>query len=214
MLVILILRRGMHTLFMESKPHTTTIDMDGVEAFREEGVQASSAVPTRCAMGWRKLPLWTAVGFGSGLSPWAPGTVGTLWGWLFFVVVQMLTAQWLWFWPVFLVVTALGGCWVCKVAAEHYGVMDPSCVVWDEIWAICLVLYVLQPAGEISSPWQWQLLAFALFRVFDAVKRGPVGWVDGAMKGWGWKGAVGIMLDDLVAAWLTLMVVAAVRWVM
>jgi phosphatidylglycerophosphatase A len=53
-----------------------------------------------------------------------------------------------------------------------------------------------------------QAVAFALFRVFDAAKPGPVGWADRAFKGLGWRGGFGIMVDDLVAASCTLLVLA------
>ena len=54
----------------------------------------------------------------------------------------------------------------------------------------------------------WQLAAFALFRYFDAAKPGPVRWADKVFKGHGWRGGWGIMFDDLVAAFCTLLVLA------
>jgi len=56
-------------------------------------------------------------------------------------------------------------------------------------------------------------VAFALFRFFDAVKRGPVGWADARFKGLGWRGGFGILFDDLVAALCTLMVIALWRFI-
>lgn len=151
------------------------------------------------------LVMLMAQGAWSGCAPVAPGTVGTLFGWLLFVILQMLVWNQWWFWPVFLLLGFVLGCWVCREAAAYLGEADPSSVVWDEMWAFCLVLYIAQPEMSPSSHLLEQLVLFALFRLFDAVKRGPVGWVDRAFKGMGWRGAVGIMLDDLVAAWLTLM---------
>jgi len=154
-----------------------------------------------------------ALGFGSGLSPKAPGTVGTLWAWLAFVVFdRWLTApQWGW-------VLAGGffvGWWACTVAARHLAVADPGAIVWDEVLAFWLVLWLLLPAGWLS-----QLAAFALFRFFDAVKPGPVGWADalfkprrdaGAGGAIGWAQGFGILFDDLVAAFCTLLVIALWR---
>jgi phosphatidylglycerophosphatase A len=60
------------------------------------------------------------------------------------------------------------------------------------------------PAG-----WLAQLAAFALFRFFDAVKPGPVGWADRHFHGFGPRGGFGILADDFVAAFLTLLVMAA-----
>ena len=84
---------------------------------------------------------------------------------------------------------------------------DCSNIVWDEVAAFWLVLWLVMPAGFWG-----QLVAFALFRVFDAVKKGPVGWADAAFHGTGPKGGFGIMFDDLVAALLTLLVIAAWRF--
>jgi phosphatidylglycerophosphatase A len=78
--------------------------------------------------------------------------------------------------------------------------------VWDEVAAFWLVLWLVMPAG-----WLGQLIAFALFRFFDAAKPGPVAWADGHFKGFGWRGGFGIMADDLVAAFCTLLVIAAWR---
>lgn len=142
-----------------------------------------------------------ALGFGSGLARVAPGTAGTLWGWATFV----LAAHWLT--PLQLGAILLAalplGWWACTLTARHLGVADPGAVVWDEIVAIWLILLVVMPAG-----WWEQLAAFALFRFFDAVKPGPVGWADARFKGLGWRGGLGILFDDLVAAFCTLLVLA------
>jgi phosphatidylglycerophosphatase A len=87
-------------------------------------------------------------------------------------------------------------------------VSDPSAVVWDEVLAFWLVLWVLMPAGLLT-----QALAFALFRFFDAAKPGPVGWADRRFKlapggTIGWREGFGILFDDLVAAFCTLLVFA------
>jgi phosphatidylglycerophosphatase A len=148
---------------------------------------------------------WIALGFGSGLSPKAPGTVGTLWGWVSFLVLSrwLDAAQWGW-----LIAAALPlGWWACTTTARHMAVADPGAIVWDEIVAIWLILWLLP-----ASFWM-QALAFGLFRYFDAAKPGPVGWADrlcklqaGQVIGW-WQG-FGILFDDLVAAGCTLLVLA------
>lgn len=147
-----------------------------------------------------------ALGFGSGLSPVAPGTVGTLWGWLAF------TVAWHWLTSLQIGLTLLValpvGWWACTLTARHLGVADPGAVVWDEVVAIWLILWLVMPVG-----WLGQCTAFALFRFFDAVKRGPVGWADARFKGLGWRGGFGILFDDLVAAFCTLMVVALWRFI-
>ena len=155
-----------------------------------------------------------ALGAGSGLSPIAPGTVGTLWGWVSFLVIQQALAQSLSgplldvAWALILAVGWLVGCWACTRTAQALRVADPGSVVFDEIWAFWLVLWVMSPVDVVG-----QLLAFAAFRFFDAVKPGPVGWADRLFKPLpgqpiGWGQGVGIMFDDLVAAACTLFVLA------
>lgn len=142
-----------------------------------------------------------ALGFGSGLAPVAPGTAGTLWAWLAYVVLQR------WLTPgqlgELIALSLPLGWWACTVTARHLRVADPSAVVWDEIVCFWLVLWLVTPAS-----WAVQLAAFALFRFFDAVKPGPVGWADRHFKGPGWRGGFGILADDAVAAFCTLFVLA------
>ena len=148
---------------------------------------------------------WIALGFGSGLSPVAPVTVGMLWAWLAWGVLGLWLspAQLGWLLAASLPVAW----WACTLTAGHLNVADPSAIVADEIVAFWLVLWLLLPAGF------WvQLAAFGLFRLFDAVKRGPVGWADRLLHGaHGWRGGFGIVLDDLVAAACTLLVMALAR---
>lgn len=148
---------------------------------------------------------WLALGAGSGLSPVAPGTAGTLWAWAAYLVLD----QWLTplQWGLLIAAGLPIGWWACTVTARALGRPDPSPVVWDEIVAFWLVLWLVMPAGF----WM-QLAAFALFRYFDAAKPGPVGWADAAFKGRGpaigWRQGFGILFDDLVAALCTLLVIA------
>ncbi len=145
---------------------------------------------------------FVALGAGSGLAPVAPGTVGTLWAWLAFLALDM-----------FLSPAALGlmiaaalllGWWACTVTAQNMGVADSGHIVWDEVVAFWIVLWLVLPAGL-----GMQIAAFALFRFFDAVKWGPVAWADRHFKGLGPRGGFGILLDDLLAAFCTLLVLAA-----
>ena len=156
---------------------------------------------------------WIALGFGSGLSPLAPGTVGTLWAWGVFVLLTpwMNDARW----ALLIGLSLPLGWWACTITARNMRVLDPSSIVWDEIAAFWLVLWLVTPAGFWS-----QLVAFALFRFFDAVKPGPVRWADQlfhevnpAIDRAAWrKAGFGIMLDDLVAAACTLLVLALWRF--
>lgn len=145
-----------------------------------------------------------ALGFGSGLAPVAPGTVGTLWAWLAYLVLQH------WLGPAqmgeLIALSLPLGWWACTVTARHLNAMDPSAIVWDEVVCFWIVLWLLMPAG-----WLAQGLAFLLFRFFDAAKPGPIGWADQRFKGTGWRGGFGILIDDVVAAFCTLLVLALWR---
>lgn len=129
-----------------------------------------------------------ALGFGSGLSPFAPGTVGTLWGWMSFPGAHAL-AQ-----------CCANGPADCRrragglVGLHHHAHATcawptPGAIVWDEIVAFWLVLWLAMPMGLMG-----QIVAFALFRFFDAAKPGPVGWADSLFKGFGWRGGWGILV--------------------
>ena len=98
------------------------------------------------------------------------------------------------------------GWWACTVTARRMGISDPGAIVWDEIVAMWLILFMLTPTDFTT-----QLAAFVLFRFFDAFKPGPVAWADTLFKGFGWRGGWGILWDDLVAAFCTLLVIALWR---
>lgn len=170
---------------------------------------ASSAAPTQPVRPTLRFMLQhpahvIALGFGSGLGRTAPGTVGTLWGWLAFLVLQ------LWLTPAqmgWLIAASLPvGWWACTVTARNLRVPDPGHIVWDEIVAIWIILWLAMPMGFWG-----QLIAFGLFRFFDAAKPQPVRWADQLFKGFGPRGGWGIMFDDLVAAFCTLLVIALWR---
>jgi phosphatidylglycerophosphatase A len=169
---------------------------------------SSAIAPRRASVGFmlRHPAHWIALGFGSGLAPIAPGTIGTLWGWFAFLVFD----RWLGpaEWGLLLLVSFFVGCWACTVTARHLGIADPGAIVWDEVIGIWLVLWLVTPAGL----WD-QAVAFGLFRFFDAAKPGPVGWADRRFKlrpgeAIGWRQGFGILFDDLVAAGCTLLVIA------
>ena len=141
-----------------------------------------------------------ALGFGSGLSRVAPGTCGTLWAWIAFVGLQhWLPAQ---IGAVILLSLPLAW-WACTVTARNLHVMDPQSIVFDEIVCFWIVLWLLTPVGLPG-----QFCAFLLFRFFDTFKPGPMGWADRCFKDVGWRGGFGILFDDLLAAFCTLLVLA------
>jgi len=143
----------------------------------------------------QRLSRLVALGFGSGLSPRAPGTVGTLWAWLAFAVLD----RWLEpaGWAVTIAVAGVAGVWACGRTARDLGVPDHGAIVWDEIVAFWLVLlFVPRDYGA-------QFGAFLVFRFFDIVKPPPIRYFDARLKS-----GFGVMFDDLLAAFYTLLLFA------
>jgi len=139
-----------------------------------------------------------ALGFGSGLSPVAPGTAGTLLAWaLGAVLLQgvpplgLLAAI-----PVLFAV----GVWACGITGRHLGVADHGGMVWDEIVAFLLVLAVLPPG------FHWQIAGFVAFRVFDILKPPPIRWLERR-----YHGGFGVMADDILAALYALLLLAVAK---
>ncbi|MDB5776027.1 MAG: phosphatidylglycerophosphatase [Herbaspirillum sp.] len=146
---------------------------------------------------------WIAQGFGSGLSPIMPGTSGTLLGWVSFVV---LSGRWpeLFSPTNWLIVVAAGfllGIGVCAKTGRDLQAPDHGSMVWDEIVAFWLVLALVTPA-DLKT----QCLAFICFRFFDMVKPPPIAYFDRR-----YKGGFGVMWDDIVAAFYTLLIFALWR---
>ncbi|GAB4168182.1 MAG: hypothetical protein OHK0026_14710 [Rhodocyclaceae bacterium] len=136
-----------------------------------------------------------ACGLGSGLSPFAPGTAGTLAAWLLFPLLRSRysDAGLL----LFLAVAFLLGIWAAQRTGEALGVADHGAIVWDEMVPFWLVL-LMSPDGFL-----WQTAAFFLFRLFDIVKPPPARWIDTHVKN-----GLGVMADDAVAAFYTLLALA------
>lgn len=139
-----------------------------------------------------------ALGFGAGASRFAPGTVGTLvafplW-WLLgpgYTPLELLA----------IVVLLFGvGVWACELTGRHLGVADHGAMCWDEVVAFLAVLAVVP-----DDAW-WQLAAFFLFRAFDVVKPPPIREFERRVKG-----GLGVMLDDVLAAGYTLLVLAIAK---
>ncbi len=127
-----------------------------------------------------------ALGFGAGLSPWAPGTVGTLFVAVPFYWLAMSYAAHLY--ELMVLLAAVVGVYICGRTTKNLGVHDHGGIVWDEIAGYGVTMLWL------PFEWQWVIAGFALFRVLDIVKMGPIRWIDQNVHG-----GAGIVLDDIVA---------------
>lgn len=128
---------------------------------------------------------WLAFGFGSGCSPWAPGTIGTL---AAIPVYLLLQATSLWMYLLITMLMFLIGIWLCGETTKKLGVHDHSGIVWDEIVGY-LVTMIAAPQG-----WLWIVTGFVLFRIFDILKPWPISIADKRISG-----GFGIMIDDIIA---------------
>jgi phosphatidylglycerophosphatase A len=139
-----------------------------------------------------------ALGFGSGLAPKAPGTFGALLGWLLArgMLEHADTATYF----VIVAVAFFVGAWACHITGPKLGAPDHGALVWDEVVAMMLVIWF------VPSSLVMQFFGFLIFRFFDIVKPPPISYFDRR-----YKNGFGVMLDDLIAAGFTLLVLAV--WV-
>jgi phosphatidylglycerophosphatase A len=139
-----------------------------------------------------------ALGFGTGLAPFAPGTFGSLVGLAFALALAPLG---LW-WNVLAIVAAVAaGVWICGESARRLGVHDHPAIVWDEVAGMMIAMLAAPDA------WWGAPLAFVLFRIFDIAKPWPIREVDHGMPG-----GAGIMLDDVLAGILAALVLLVVDY--
>ncbi|CAP44300.1 phosphatidylglycerophosphatase A [Bordetella petrii] len=138
-----------------------------------------------------------AFGFGSGLLRPASGTWGTLLAWLIWAAAAPAASDLAL--AVFLAVAFAYGCWACHRVTRELQVDDHVGIVWDEMVAFWLVLWLT------PDTFAAQLLAFGLFRLFDIAKPPPIKYFDARVKG-----GFGVMWDDIVAAAYALLAMAIV----
>ena len=149
---------------------------------------------------WQRLVHFLAYGLGTGLSPFAPGTVGSLVGVALVWLMAPLAA------PVYAGITLalfFVGIFICGQTANDLGAKDPGAIVFDEIVGFLVAMYM------VPATWPWLLAGFIIYRVFDIWKPWPVGAVED-------KFGVGtsIMLDDVIAGLYTLAVLQLARLIL
>jgi phosphatidylglycerophosphatase A len=143
---------------------------------------------------------WIACGFGSGLSPVAPGTAGSLAALLPWLALRELPLPWF---AAALVLAFALGVWACDWAVRRLRIADPGAVVWDEFVGQWIALAPLMPWPQ---GWIWIVAGFVLFRIFDIAKPWPVSWADRKVSG-----GLGVMLDDVVAGIYAALALAALQ---
>jgi phosphatidylglycerophosphatase A len=126
-----------------------------------------------------------AFGFGSGLSPKAPGTIGTLAAIpLWWLLAQLPLSSYL----IIVFISAIVGIYICGAAAKTLGVHDHGGIVWDEFVGFWIAM------AALPVTWTSLILGFVLFRFFDILKPWPISWLDKKVSG-----GFGIMIDDIAA---------------
>lgn len=139
-----------------------------------------------------------SLGFGTGLAPVAPGTFGTLAAIPFYWFMAQLAL------PYYLAIVVSGfglGIYLCHYTSEALGVHDHSGIVWDEFVGFWITMIA------VPADWQWIVVGFVLFRVFDIIKPWPVKMADTKLKG-----GFGIMFDDVLAGLYALGCIHLALW--
>jgi phosphatidylglycerophosphatase A len=141
-----------------------------------------------------------AFGFGSGLSPWAPGTFGTLIAVpiVLFVMQFGLAAH-----LGFALFASVFGIYVCGESARRLDVHDHRGIVWDEITGFALTMLT------VPADFYWIVAGFTLFRVLDIWKPWPIREADHSLHG-----GLGIMLDDILAGIFAAAILLGLRMIL
>ncbi|QTS83689.1 phosphatidylglycerophosphatase A family protein [Coxiella endosymbiont of Amblyomma nuttalli] len=144
---------------------------------------------------WRSPLEFIACGFGIGAIPWVPGTFGTLVGVILYLLLSRLSLL------IYCVVTLflfILGVIISDITNQRFNTSDHSAVVWDEIVGFLIVMIAIPKTGYFI------LAGFFLFRIFDIWKPWPIQLLEKNLKG-----GLGVMIDDVIAAlytWIVLMI--------
>ena len=141
-----------------------------------------------------------ALGFGSGLAPKAPGTFGTLAAIPFYLLLAQLDLA---YYLAIVGVAFVLGVYLCDYTSNALGVHDHPGIVWDEFVGFWITMIA------VPVSWEWILLGFVLFRIFDIFKPWPVKLADKRVKG-----GFGIMIDDVLAGIYALICIQLILYFM
>lgn len=149
---------------------------------------------------WSNWIHFLAFGFGSGVSPWAPGTMGTIVAIPIFLLIAWMP---LLAYSIIVLILFTVGIWLCEITSKDLGVHDHSGIVWDEIVGYLITMFA------VPAHLTWIVAGFILFRIFDIWKPWPIGLIDKQVKG-----GLGIMLDDVLAGVFALIVIHIMMFLM
>jgi phosphatidylglycerophosphatase A len=138
-----------------------------------------------------------ATGFGSGLSPKAPGTAGSLAAVPFCYLLGLASLP---LKAAIIVVAFAIGVYACQKATDAIGIDDHGGIVWDEFVGMFITVACL------PNTLAWLIAGFVVFRIFDIWKPWPIGPIDAKLKG-----GLGIMLDDVIAGVFALVVLKLIE---
>ncbi len=141
-----------------------------------------------------------SLGFGSGLSPKMPGTMGTVIAIPLYLLLPEMN------WKIYLTIIIgafLIGIFLCGYTAKALNVHDHPGIVWDEIVGYFITMFM------VPKEWIWILFGFLLFRLFDIWKPWPISIADKRLKG-----GFGIMLDDVIAGLFALFIIQIILYLL
>jgi phosphatidylglycerophosphatase A len=145
---------------------------------------------------WTNPIHFIACAFGFGALPWAPGTWATL-ATIPIIIALKHFPDWVYLLITFAMI--LAGIYVCGVTNRDFGTEDHPACAWDEMASFPLVMFI------VPLTFWHVVIAVVLFRFFDILKPWPIRWLDRHIHG-----GLGVMLDDVVAAifsWLIMQIV-------
>lgn len=134
---------------------------------------------------FQRVNLWIAQGFGSGLSPKAPGTCGSI---AAIPLIWACSQSSFMLYTLIIFIGSIAGVFICDIAAKNLGEHDAPSIVWDEIIGMFITFWFV-PVTTLTL-----VMGFLLFRFFDIVKPYPISFLDQSVEG-----GLGIMLDDILA---------------
>ena len=144
--------------------------------------------------------LFLATGFGIGLMPIAPGTFGSMLGILLFLVLAHLDIPVFWL-SLIIVILYFFSYLAVQSILKTIEKSDPREIVIDEVLGMMFVMMTIPPDPK------WIFLAFILFRIFDILMPWPINRVDSQLKN-----ALGVMLDDFIAALYAGIIIMVIRF--